>query len=452
MGVEFMTLHTSRRGFLKRTMATGTGLLICDSRIAFGYQANDRLNIASIGVAGMGRGNLGNVASENIVALCDVHGSRAAQAHGEHPQAKRYQDFRRLLDEMEQRIDAVVVSTPDHTHAVAAVAAMKRGKHVYCEKPLARTVHEARVMRDTARKHEVVTQMGNQGSASEGLRRAVELAWAGTIGQIREAHLWMGNSDGPKKRPAEQPPVPADLDWDLWLGPAPFRPYHPGYCPVVWRGWRAFGSGGMGDMGCHTANMIFRGLQLEQLWHPAPNQPLPDRVRIRIDGKGSEVDAEGYPRWLIVRFEFPARGELPPVKLTLYSGGKRPPEDVLRGEKMTEWGALLIGSDSSIFSDCPWNKRYALLPKREFADFTGPDKTLPRVAGHHAEWIEACKGRGETFSSFAIGGPLTELIQLANIAATVNEPFEYDTLSGDVMDHPQAGGLLQRTYREGWTL
>jgi hypothetical protein len=280
----------------------------------------------------------------------------------------------------------------------------------------------------------------------------VELAWAGTIGEVREAQLWMGNSDGPKQRPQDEPPVPADLAWDLWLGPAPYRPYHPSYCPAVWRGWRTFGSGGMGDMGCHTANVIFRGLRLEKLWHPNPSQPRPERVVIRIDGEGSEVDVEGYPRWLIVRFEFPARGDLPPVKLTLYSGGKLPSEEVLRGEPMTKWGALLVGPEASIFSDCPWNTRYALLPKHKFTDFVGPDKTLPREPGHHGEWIEACKGRGETFSSFAIGGPLTELIQLANIAANVNQPFDYDTLSGEILNNSDASRLLHRGYREGWTL
>lgn len=447
-----MKRHTTRRGFLAGNLAVGTGLLICGSRSALGYQANERLNIACIGVAGMGWGDLGNVSSENIVALCDVHESRAAKAYEAHPQAKRYRDFRRMLDEMDRQIDAVVVATPDHTHAVAGVAAMNRGKHVYCEKPLTRTVHEARVMRETAAKRKVATQMGNQGSASEGLRRAVEFAWAGTVGPVREAHLWMGNSDGPKVRPPEEPPTPPDLFWDLWLGPAPYRPYHPCYCPAVWRGWRAFGSGGMGDMGCHTANLVFRGLRLEKLWFPDPNRPRPDRVVIRIDGEGSEVDEEGYPRWLIVRFDLPARDELPPVRLTLYSGGKLPPADVLLGEPMTKWGALLTGSQGSIFSDCPWNTRYALLPKSKFSDDAGPDKTLPRGPGHHGEWIEACKGRGETFSSFAIGGPLTELIQLANIAATVNRPFEYDTLSGEILNQPEASRLLHREYREGWIL
>ncbi|MCH5374682.1 MAG: Gfo/Idh/MocA family oxidoreductase [Planctomycetes bacterium] len=431
----------------------GAGLLVLrDSRLALGSQANDRLNIAAIGVAGMGAGNVGNVSSENIVALCDVHESRAAKTYEKHPQAQRYTDFRRMLDEMDKQIDAVVVSTPDNTHAVAAISAMKRGKHVYCEKPLAKTVYEARLMRETARKNGVKTQMGNQGSASEGLRRAVELAWAGTVGPVREAHIWIGNGDGPKQRPEDQPPVPPDLNWDLWLGPAQFRPYHPSYCPAVWRGWRAFGSGGMGDMGCHTANLVFRSLRLDRLWVPESSQPQPERVVIRIDGKASEVDAEGFPRWTIVTFDMPARGDLPPVKVTVYSGGKVPPEDVMRGDPMTKWGAMVEGPKGAIFSDCPWNTRYALLPKSQFEGFEGPDKTLPRGPGHHGEWIEACKGRGETFSSFDIGGPLTEFIQLANASALVGEPFEYDTLNGQILNHPDANRHLHREYRDGWSL
>ena len=301
-----MNPHPTRRAFLQSSVATGMGLMVLrDSRSALGYDANDKLNLAAIGIGGQGRGNVSNLASENFVALCDVHESYAAKTFESYPQAKHYTDFRRMLDELHNQIDAVVVSTPDHTHAVAAMAAMKLGKHVYCEKPLTRTVQEARLLRETAAKQQVVTQMGNQGSASEALRRATELAWAGTVGEVREAYIWIGNGDGPKQPPQDRPPVPPDLAWDLWLGPAPHRPYHPAYCPAVWRGWRAFGSGGMGDMGCHTANLVFRGLQLEQLWHPDPAKPRPERMVLRIDGRASEVDAEGYPRWTIVNFVFP---------------------------------------------------------------------------------------------------------------------------------------------------
>lgn len=443
----------TRREFVRNVALGATGLMVLrDSTAAFGYRANDKLNIASIGVAGMGWSNLHNVSSQNVVALCDVHGSRAAKAHQKHPSAKRYQDFRRMLDQLDKQIDAVVVSTPDHTHAVAAVAAMKRGKHVYCEKPLARTVFEARVMRETAAKHKVVTQMGNQGSASEGLRRSVELMWGGAIGEVRRAHVWFGGGDGPKTRPTDKPPVPPDLAWDLWLGPAPYRPYHPAYLPAVWRGWRVFGSGAMGDMGCHTINMVFRGLRLDQLWNPDPAKPRPSRVVIRVSAEASEVDVEGYPRWMRIHLDAPARGKMPPVKLTFYTGGQRPSEQVMRGETMTKWGALLDGATGAIFSSCPWNTRFELLPKKKFEGYTGPDRTLPRPKGHHAEWIEACKGRGETFSSFQIGGPLTELIQLGNAAVLIGEPIEYDTLTGRILNLPEANRRLHRDYRAGWTL
>jgi hypothetical protein len=441
---------TTRRRFLKTT--TGAGLLICNSRVAFGWEANERLNIASIGVSGMGEGNLGAVSGENIVALCDVDERQAANAQAKYPGAKFYQDFRRMLDEMDKEIDAVVVSTPDHTHAVAAVAAMKQGKHVYCEKPLTRTVHEARAMRTTAKKHKVVTQMGNQGSASEGVRRAAEWAWAGTAGPIREAYLWVGDGGKPVTRPKDNPPVPKGLNWDLWLGPASERPYHPSYLPRTWRSWRHFGSGGLGDMGCHTGNMIFRGLHLEKLWESAPDGAKAERM-IRIDGEGTGVHEEGYPQSMRVHFHLPARGDLPPVKLTVSSGVEtRPAKELLHGREVRSFGALLIGSEASIYSSDPWNRTSSLLPTEKFKDIKGPDKTLPRVASHHREWIEACKGQGKTFSSFAIGGPLTELIQLANIAGQVGEPFHYDPVTGEIPDHAKASGLLHREYRKGWAL
>lgn len=446
-----MKLQATRRDFLLSSLFAGAGsALICSSQTAFGYQANDKLDIAAIGIGGQGRGNVNIMSGENIVALCDVHQSWAAKSYEKHPQAKRYTDFRRMLDEIHGRIDAVVVSTPDHTHAVAAVAAMKRGKHVYCEKPLARTVREARAMREAAAENRVVTQTGNQGSASEGLRRAVELAWAGTVGEIREAHVWFGGGDGPMQRPQDQPPPPEDVDWDLWLGPAPYRPYHSQYMPAKWRKWRAFGSGSMGDMGCHTINMVFRSLRLEQLWKPTADA---SQVLIGVEAEASEVDVEGYPRWMEIVFRLPARGELPPVKLTIYTGGRHPDEALMRGEPMTKWGAMVSGDGGAVFSDCPWNTRYQLLPKKQFEGFAGPDRTLPRPpGGHHAEWVEACKGRGETFSSFEIGGPLTELIQLGNVAAQTGEPLEYDTLSGRVLNVDAADRLIHRKYRPGWTL
>src|ERR1043165_2980148 len=279
-----MKPRTTRRNFLRTSTLSGAALLILSrSKLAFAAEANTKLNVAGIGVGGQGASNINNLAGlgVNIVALCDVDHKWAAGTFQKFPQAKLFKDFRRMLDEMEKEIDAVVVSTPDHTHAVAAVAAMQRGKHVYCEKPLARTVQEARVMRQTAARTKVVTQMGNQGSADKKLRRAVELVWGGVIGEVREAHVWFDGGNGPMKRPSETPPAPEGLNWDLWLGPAESRPYSPAYVPASWRSWRAFGSGIVGDFACHTANIMFRALHLEQLWQKSMN-PKASKVVIKL--------------------------------------------------------------------------------------------------------------------------------------------------------------------------
>ncbi len=444
----------NRRSFLRKSATAGTGLLILrNSKLAFAYEANSKLNIAGIGVGGQGRGSLDafHRLGNNLVAFCDVDAKRAGDIYQKHPAAKRYQDFRKMFDEMEKGIDAVLVATPDHTHAVSAVAAMKLGKHVYCEKPLTRTVHEARVMRETAaRNSKVVTQMGNQGSAERGLRRAVELVWGGVIGEVREAHVWFDGGNGPMKRPTETPPVPDGLSWDLWLGPAEDRPYSPAYVPATWRAWRAFGSGIVGDFACHTANIMFRALHLEQLWQKEKN---PGRqVVIRLEAWPSERDAEGYPASSKVVMDLPARGTLPPVKLTWYAKEK-PPEDLMLGYKRGGWGDLLVGSKGSIYSNNPWNGSYVLLPEKHFEDFKGgPPEILPRVQSHQWEWIEACKGNGKTFSSFDMGGPLTELAQLCNLATLVEGPIEYDTLSGKILNSNPASHLLHREYRKGWSL
>jgi len=444
----------SRRDFLRTSALAGASFLILPTaRLAFAYEANNKLNLAGIGVGGQGRGNLDNLSGVgvNLVGLCDVDTKRAGDIYQKHPQAKPYQDFRRMLDEMDKQIDAVLVATPDHTHAVAAVAAMKRGKHVYCEKPLTRTVHEARVMRLTAQQHKVVTQMGNQGSAENGLRRAVELVWGGTIGEVREAHVWFDGGNGPMKRPADQPTVPETLSWDLWLGPAPLRPYNPCYLPASWRGWRAFGSGIVGDFGCHTGNLMFRALRLEQLWNP-PAGIRSGKIVIRVQAKPSEVDQEGYPTSMVSVVDLPARGVLPPVKLTLYAMEK-PAESLMLGHPRGGWGDLLVGSKGSIYSDCPWNTRFVLLPKEKFQSVkAGPPQNLPVANGHHREWVEACKGNGKTFSGFDIGGPLTELMQLVNLATLVEGPIEYDTLSGKVLNSKSAGALIHQPYRKGWSL
>jgi len=444
----------SRRSFLRSAALGGTGLLILrQSRSAFSYEANSKLNVAVIGAGGRGRDDLAGVANlgENIVALCDVDQQRAAESYKKHPQAKPFKDFRRMFDQMGQSIDAVLVCTPDHTHAVAASAAIERGKHVYCEKPLTRTVHEARALRLLARKHKVVTQMGNQGSSSDGLRRAVELAWAGTIGEVRQAYIWFPSGNQPMTRPADCPSVPKTLDWDLWLGPAESRPYHPEYAPEKWRSWRAFGSGIVGDFGCHTGNIMFRSLKLDQLWNP-PKELAGKRVVIRVETLPSERDQEGYPRSMAALVELPARGALPPVQLAMHAASL-PSPDLMLGYTQDKWGDLLVGSKGTLYSRDPWNTNFVLLPEDKFKDVKhGPPQTLLRNTDHYREWTEACKNNGETFSSFEIGGPMTELMQLINLATLFEEALEYDTQSGRILNSPRANRLLHREYRRGWSI
>jgi predicted dehydrogenase len=448
-----MQTRIARRTFLRQAAIGGSGLLILkNARLAWAYEANSKLNLAGIGVGGQGRGNLDQFAGlgQNIVALCDVDRQRAGDIYQKHPSAKVFADFHRMFDVMEREIDAVVVSTPDHTHAVAAVAAMQRGKHVYCEKPLTRTVREARVLRETALATKVVTQMGNQGSAEPRLRRAIELIQGGVLGEVREAHVWFDGGNEPHTRPSEQPPVPSTLDWDLWLGPAEPRQFHPAYLPATWRGWRAFGSGIVGDFGCHTGNIMFRALRLDDFWKPRSS---PDsKSVIRFQAWPSEVSPEGYPSSMRAVFEFPARGDSPPAKVTLYAK-ERPAETLMLGYPQSGWGDLMVGSRGSLYSDCPWNTRFVLLPEERFDGFKGgPPESLPRSPGHHREWVEACQGHGRTFSPFEIGGPLTEFLQLANLATLVEGPLEYDIAAGRILNSDRAEALLHRGYRAGWSL
>lgn len=437
-----------RRSFLKKSALAGMGWLILkDSRSARGYPANEKLNIAIIGAGGQGAGNTNAVSSENIVALCDVDWKYAAGTFNRFPNAKKYWDFRKMFDEMDKEIDAVVVSTPDHTHAVASVMAMKLGKHVFCEKPLTRTVYEARVMREIAKKQKLVTQMGNQGTASEGLRRAVELVWAGVIGDVTEVHVSFGGGNNPVDRPSDTPSIPKDLQWDLWLGPAPYRPYHPTYHPGGWRNWRDFGTGVLGDFGCHSMNVVFMALKLDLLWKPEGKAKEP----ITVEAEASEVHRESYSRWVIVRYTFPAREKMPPVKVTWYNGGPRPPKELFLGYQVMD-GALLVGTKGTLFSNCPWNTRFVLLPQKQFEGFQGPPQSLPRSPGHHAEWLRACKGGPMPLSNFDYAGPLTEMVLLGNVALQVGHKIEYDPIKGRIVNCQEANKFLHRNYREGWTL
>jgi len=430
----------TRREFLAATAMGGAGLWAARRTIwAQVKSPNEKLNIAGIGVGGRGADDIAGVSTENIVALCDVDERRAAQTVKRFPKAKRYADFRKMLDEVKE-IDAVVIATPDHTHAPAAVMAMKLGKHVYCEKPLTHSVYEARVLAETAAKHRVATQMGIQGHSYDGHRRAVELLQAGVIGTVREVHSWSDRPIWPQgiDRPTDTPPVPKDLNWDLWLGPAPWRPYHPCYVPFNWRGWWDFGTGAIGDMGIHNMDVVFWGLKLG-----AP---------ISVEAEVSDVHAETAPKWSIVRFEFPGRKGMPPVKLTWYDGGKKPPKELADGQELPDNGALLIGEKGKMLSPDWHADNFKLLPESAFEGFKGPDPAITRSPGHHEEWVLACKGGAPAMADFSYSGLITEAVLLGNVAIRAGKKIEWDAKNLRVTNCPEANQFIRREYRKGWVL
>lgn len=405
--------------------------------IVRGRSLNEKLNIAMIGVNGKGVENIKGVSGENIVALCDVDGQSLDKAAAQLPKARAYRDFRKLLEQKD--LDAVVVTVPDHFHAVASMAAIKLGKHLYCEKPLTHSVYEARQLTLAAREHKVATQMGNGGHSSDALREAVEWVQAGVVGVVREVHCWSNRPIWPQgiARPTETPPVPKHIDWDLWIGPAPMRPYHPAYHPFKWRGWWDFGTGALGDMGCHIIDAAFWALDLG-----APST---------VEAESSGVNEETAPKWSIVRYQFPARGTRPAVKLTWHDGGKLPPAELTElpaGQKLSDNGTLFIGDKGKLLFER--GKPLRLVPQRE--GFQPPPKVIPRSIGHYAEWIAACKGGPPAGSNFNYAGPLTEMVLLGNVALRARRRVEWDAEKLQVRNIPEAARLIRREYRPGWTV
>jgi predicted dehydrogenase len=436
-----MSQKMDRRTFLKGAAIGGLSFLFLrDSRLAFAYQQNEKLNIAMIGAGGRGRGNLDGVLSENIVALCDVDERLAYSAQQACPNAKFFQDFRKMLEQMRSQIDAVVVSTPDHTHAVAAAMAIRMGKHVYCEKPLTRTIWEARMLRDLARRYKVATQMGNQGTASNELRQGVEVIQSGVLGKVTEIHVWSNRPVWPQgiARPKEEMVIPDGLNWELWLGPAPKRPYHEAYHPFKWRGWIDFGTGAIGDMACHTMNMAFWALNL--------------RDPLSVEAETSGVNGETFPKWSIVRYQFPQRGDLAPCKMVWYDGGQKPPVELLQGEQMADSGLLLIGSEGTLYSPGDYGTPFVLLPREKFANYQPPAPSIPRSPGHHQEWINACKGGPAAMSNFDYASALTETALLGNLAIITGERIQWDAKRMKAVNCPKADRIIHPVYRKGWTL
>ncbi|MCX6997389.1 MAG: Gfo/Idh/MocA family oxidoreductase [Kiritimatiellaeota bacterium] len=414
---------------------------------------NNKLNVAGIGVGGQGGWDIDQVANagENIVALCDVDWRHAARVFKKYPQAKRYKDFREML-EKEKNIDAVVVGTPDHNHAIVSMAAIKLGKHVYCEKPLTRTVYEARALATAAREAKIATQMGNQRMAFEGNRLINEWIADGAIGPVREVHVWSDRPThgGTKElywaqgidRPQDQPRVPATLAWDLWLGPAPSRPYHPAYVPFRWRGWWDFGSGGQGDMIIHNLAPAFSALKLG-----APTCVYAD---------STPVFKETLPLASTVHLEFPARGNLPPVVVHSYDGGRLPdrPEELdAERELNREDGLLFVGDKGKILVEGWGGSSPRLIPEKRMGEYQRPPKTLPRSIGHHKEWIEACKTGSATRSDFDFAGLLTEAVLLGTVCVRMGGgKLIWDSANLNITNVPEANKYIHYEYRRGWTL
>jgi len=427
-----------RRDFIKSGSFGVAGVILGTRPAAAApgqLSANDKLNIGVIGVAARGGENLAAVgATENIVALCDVDEQRLNAAAQKFPSAKLYRDFRRLIDQRD--IDAIVVSTPDHTHAVAAVTALKAGRHLYCEKPLAHTISETRIVTNLARKTRRVTQLGTQIHAGQNYHRAVELVQSGVIGPVAEVHAWSDNSWGGKDRASDLPPVPAHLDYDLWLGPVPFVRYHPEHLHRYWRQWWAFGGGTLADFGCHFMDL--------------PHWALNLRAPLSAKAEGPPVHAHSTPPWLIVRYEYPARGDQPPVKLTWYHGGRQP--DLLSPELLKKWrsGVLFVGDKGRMLL-ADYNRRL-LLPEGQFKDFVQPQPLIADIANHHQEWIGACKTGEATSCPFDYSGPLTEAVLLGNVAYRAGEGIEWDSNRLRARNCREAEQFIQHHYRKGWKI
>ena len=429
-----MSGSLNRRQFIQHTAAATGAWLVGVGAQARNPSPNERLNLGMIGVANRAGDDLKEVSSENIVALCDIDDNYLAAAKQNYPQAKTYNDFRRLLDQKD--IEAVVIGTPDHTHAVAAVAALKSGRHVYCEKPLARTVSETRIITETARSHKRVTQIGTQIHAGSNYRRVVELVQSGAIGEVGEVHVWVAATYGGMELPKQTPTVPRNLHYDLWLGPVEYRPYSPEYLPCKWRNWWAFGGGALADFGCHYMDLPHWALELS---HPLTVEPL----------EGPPVHPESTPPWLMVRYQYPARDKKPPLQLTWYHGGKQPA--LLSTEQAAKWksGVLFVGQKGQLLADYG---RHVLLPEKDFDGFTPPAPFIKDSIGHHKEWIAACKTGGPTTCPFDYSGPLTEAALLGNVAYRAGQKLEWDWKHLKATNSPEADRYLQHHYRRGWKI
>ena len=445
-----------RRTFLKTAAAAAVGFQIVPRFVLGGDGSTPpsrRINLAVIGAGGQGGSDLDQMAGETIVALCDVADRRAADAFRKFPQAKRYKDFRKMLDEMDREIDAVLVGTPDHTHAVAAMTAMKHNKHVFCEKPLAHSVAELRALRKEARRRKLITQMGNQGHSTETIRLFVEWIQAGAIGNVKEVHA---GSDAFRdtycriNRKAavqqERPPVPPELDWDLWQGPAAERPYHPDYLPWSWRGWMPYGGGTLGDWVCHVVDPSFWALDLD----------MPTSIQAQTWGYDPAQDADFYPSGTEVTFEFAAKGKRGPVKLVWYDGSRAIPRpaELEADRAVPGTGAVIIGDAGVIMHGSHGAGELRIIPETKMREYKRPEKTIPRIKeGHYKDWLNAIREGRQSNAAFEYGGRLSEIGLLGVIAIKLSgQKLVYNEKKMKFVGNPAANALLDPPYRKGWHL
>ncbi len=423
-----MNQQINRRSMLQTSALAGAGVWLGSTATA-ADSPNEKLNIACIGVGGRGAANVGGVASQNIVALCDVDDSRAGKAYEQHPKAKKFVDFRKMLDEMDKQIDAVVVSTPDHTHFHPSMMAMQMGKHLYCEKPMAHTVWEAREMTNMAAKMKVATQLGVQRHTLDNMHRSVELIKAGAIGKVTEVHCWIGGDRGMPAIPTDKPAVPSGLDWDLWLGPAKERPYHSAYCPYDWRFWWDFGTGETGNWGCHILDIPYWALDLK---YPT-----------RVTGSGPTVDEQRTPKAMTTSFDFTDQG----VKLHWYHAKNGPP--ILEEQGMSDRGmnTLFIGAEGMLLTGFSNNKLY---PEEKFADFKPPARTIEKSPGFYKEWFLACKGGAPATCDFDYSGPLSETVLLGNVAYRAGGSFDWEAMNIKSSGNENVAQYIRPEFRKGW--
>jgi len=446
---------SSRRDFLRTSAAAAAGVSLWTVggyswSQARGQAPNDKIRFACFGVGGKGSSDTDDAGTfGEIVALCDIDENTLNEKASKFLNARKYYDYRTLLEELGDKIDAVTVSTPDHTHAVIAAAAMRMGKHAFVQKPLTWSIEEARYLRELAAEKKLATQMGNQGTAADGLRRGAEILKSGALGTVHTIHCWTNRPVWPQgmKRPQGEKPVPPHIHWNEFVGPAPMRPFNDGYHPFDWRGWLDYGTGALGDMACHTLNVAFMGLDLI------------DPISAEVVDTSGIVDNESFPVWSVIKLEFAARGDRAPLTLYWYDGGKnlpdskKFPDELLYGKKRDDSGLLVIGDKGSFYSQNDYGSEYVLLPEENYKEYQAPEPFIPRCkGGHFREFVDGIEGKLTPMSNFDYAGKLTETVLLGVVALRAGAKIEWDAAAMKAKGNPSADAFIRRDYRKGFEL